>query len=380
MGAREDDILDFDYIDAPNDSASRQGASSGGPNRRGRRRPPRIRPPRAVTPVARLAGLVGFAILLVVLLSVWVEGCSGDGQRSNYRAYADAMAEVAADSTTIGAGVGTLLTTPGLRQAELETKLGGLLQQQLLGVERARALHPPGPANPAHLHAVEALALRASGIEGLLTTFRSTKDAKASTGPGKQLAAQGRRLEASDVLWVDLYRRAFDAVTASRGIDVAAPPSAFVDNVDLYTAQSMASIWKRVHGASIGSPGGGLHGSSLDYVKAIPVGTQLSPLAETTIVVSTDLGFEVGVTNSGEEQEVQLEVTLTIPKQPNAIVKTETIAVIEPGETKPVLFTDFPDVPFGEGTTVQVSVKPVAGEQNTANNSLEYPVVFSLSP
>jgi len=27
---------------------------------------------------------------------------------------------------------------------------------------------------------------------------------------------------------------------------------------------------------------------------------------------------------------------------------------------------------------VQVSVKPVQGEQNTANNSAEYPVIFSL--
>ena len=28
-------------------------------------------------------------------------------------------------------------------------------------------------------------------------------------------------------------------------------------------------------------------------------------------------------------------------------------------------------------TTIQVSVKPVPGEQNTANNSAEYPVIFS---
>ena len=36
------------------------------------------------------------------------------------------------------------------------------------------------------------------------------------------------------------------------------------------------------------------------------------------------------------------------------------------------------EVPFGEKSSVQVSVKPVQGEQNTANNSAEYPVVFSL--
>ena len=55
------------------------------------------------------------------------------------------------------------------------------------------------------------------------------------------------------------------------------------------------------------------------------------------------------------------------------------IDIIDPAETKEVSFTDFPDIPFGEGTTVQVSTKPVPGEVNTTNNSLEFPVVFTLS-
>jgi hypothetical protein len=59
-------------------------------------------------------------------------------------------------------------------------------------------------------------------------------------------------------------------------------------------------------------------------------------------------------------------------------VKTQTIDLIDIGETKTVTFKDFPSVPFGEKTTVQVSVKPVQGEQNTSNNSAEYPVIFSL--
>ena len=37
-------------------------------------------------------------------------------------------------------------------------------------------------------------------------------------------------------------------------------------------------------------------------------------------------------------------------------------------------------IPTSTDVTVQVSVKPVAGETNTGNNSAEYPVVFSLEP
>ena len=140
----------------------------------------------------------------------------------------------------------------------------------------------------------------------------------------------------------------------------------------------MTSIWQRVHGASTGGTPGGLHGNQLAYTVVNPAGVQLSTSTETTITISTDLAFDVGVTNSGDNQEVGVEVKLTIPAQPTPIKKTATIDLIDPGETKTVTFTDFPDVPFGEKTTVQVSVEPVPGETNTGNNSAEYPVIFSL--
>ena len=81
----------------------------------------------------------------------------------------------------------------------------------------------------------------------------------------------------------------------------------------------------------------------------MPAGIQLSTSVETKITISTDLSFEVGVTNSGENQEVGVKVRLTIPAQPSPIVKNATLDVIDPGETKAVTFSDFPDFPFGEG-------------------------------
>ena len=102
------------------------------------------------------------------------------------------------------------------------------------------------------------------------------------------------------------------------------------------------------------------------------------PDTETTIKASTDLAFDVSVKNTGENQEVRIEVTLTIPKGTTPIVKKQTIDLIDIGEIKTVTFKDFPDPPFGEKTSVQVSVKPVQGETNTGNNSAEYPVIFSL--
>jgi hypothetical protein len=160
--------------------------------------------------------------------------------------------------------------------------------------------------------------------------------------------------------------------------DVTAPASVFVENTELYTARSMTAIWLRIHGASTGGTPSGVHGTGLEKVVVQPAGTQLAPDTETTIKASTDLAFDVSVKNTGDNQEVRIEVTLTIPRPTTPIVKKQTIDILDIGETKVVTFKDFPDPPFGEKTSVQVSVKPVAGEARTDNNSAEYPVIFSL--
>ena len=144
------------------------------------------------------------------------------------------------------------------------------------------------------------------------------------------------------------------------------------------TQSSLAAIWQRIQGASTGGTPTGLHGNQISSVKALPSGQLLSTTTETTIKVTDELAFEVGITDSGESQEVRVKVTLTIPKQPDPIVKTATIPIIDAGETKTVTFQIGALVPFGEQTTVKVDVDPVPGETNTSNNSYEYPVIFTL--
>jgi hypothetical protein len=382
----DDDILDFEFFedDATSETpgADRAGAPArpsgdggGGPRR------PQFRTPQGITPILRLVGFVAFAILIIVLLVVWGQGCSSDKQRNDYAGAMTEIGAIGSNSAKIGNDLAELLTTPGLKQAELETKLGGLIQQQQQDVERAQGLDVPGPLRPATDHAVEALQLRVGGMQGLLETFKATKDddSKNATAAGEKLAAQARRLEASDVVWQYLFRVPAQATLQDEGLgDIAAPASVFVENVELYTARSMTAIWQRVHGASTGGTPSGVHGTLLAGVVVQPAGTQLATDTETTIKASTDLAFDVSVKNSGDNQEVRIEVTLTIPKGTSPIVKKQTIDLLDIGEVKTVTFKDFPEVPFGEKTSVQVSVKPVQSEQNTGNNSAEYPVIFSL--
>jgi hypothetical protein len=386
VSSHDDDNLDFDFFEEDATREQQGGSRADGPGRKsggggGGPRRPSLRAPHGVTPLLRLIGFVAFAILVVVLLVLWAQGCSSDRKRNDY---SDAMTElgtIGSSSAKIGSSLAELLTTPGLKQAELETSLGGLIQREQQNVESATGLDVPGPLRPSTEHSIEALQLRATGMQGLLDTFVATKDddSKDATAAGEKLADKARLLDASDVIWQVRFRVPAQQTLEDEGLsDITTPPSVFVENVELYSARSMTAIWLRIHGASTGGTPSGVHGTGLEKVVVQPAGTQLLPDAETTIKASTDLAFDVDVKNTGDNQEVRIEVTLTIPKGTTPIVKKQTIDLLDIGETKTVTFKDFPEVPFGEKTSVQVSVKPVSGEQNTGNNSAEYPVIFSL--
>jgi hypothetical protein len=144
MGVHDDDILDFDFVEdatgetpvPPRGGGPRTPSGGGDGGGGGSSRRPQLRTPHGSAPLLRLIGLVAFAILLVVLLAVWAQGCAEDDKQSTYDTYFADLGAVGSDSAKIGQDLATLLTTPGLEQAELETKLGGLVQQQQLDVER----------------------------------------------------------------------------------------------------------------------------------------------------------------------------------------------------------------------------------------------------
>jgi hypothetical protein len=382
MSTRDDDILDFDFFDeeAP---PSWDEPEEGGPGPRGDRGPrrggPRFRAPGTLTPLLRLIALIALAILIVVLLVVWVEGCTSAAKRDRYQDYLSEIGAVGNASARLGQQLNTLLTTPGLNQEDLDAKLGGYVQTAENQVQRAESLDPPGPMVGPNEGAVEALQFRVNGLRGLQTTFKQTTDETEPSVAGERLAVQAQRLLASDVVWTDSFQAPAESVLESEGIEgLDVPSSEFVTTDDFISPGSLAAIWQRIQGASTGGTPTGLHGTGIAYVKALPSGQLLSTTTETTILATNDLAFEVGVEGTGESQEVQIKVTLTIPAQPDPIVRTAIIPIIEPGETKAVTLKVGDLVPFAEQLALKVDVDPVAGETNTANNTAEYPVIFSF--
>jgi hypothetical protein len=383
-----DDDIEFDFFEEPATQEASQrtlrrptrpgNGGDGGP--RGPRRP--LRGPTGLTPLLRLIGLVAFAILVVVLLVFWVQGCREESERAAYQDYMTDVGGVADDSENIGRDLRELLTTPALRQADLDSRLGGLVQRQQLGLDTAQNIDPPGAMSVPHEGVLTALEFRVSGLRGLADVFDQTKarDPDEAAEAGQLLAAQAQRFVASDIVWVDLFEAPAEQELSRKditGVDV--PSSQFVQTADFATQRTLTQIWQRIRGAAAGGRPTGLHGTGIAGVRVMPSGRQLTAGGDpTTIQASTDLEFEVSVTDTGDGQEVGIEVTLTIPKQPESIVKKQTIDIIEPGETKTVTFRNFPTLPFGEEVNLRVDVKPVPGETNTGNNTVEFPVNFSI--
>jgi CARDB len=375
MTERDSDI-DFDFFDEPEtqEATERRRAVSRGPAKG--RRPP-MRPPTGFTPLLRLVLLIALAIFVVVLLVFWIQSCREESRNAAYSDYMEEMTRLANNSQDIFRELNTRLTTPGIKQADLVNQIEGLTQRQEQIVRAADELDPPGPLRDEHGNSIEAFQFRVSGLNGLATALGSnTRDAQVA---GAALASQAARLVTSDVVWDDLFKDPSRDELERQGITgVNVPDSNAIQSPDIATQASMAELWERLRGAATGGTPAGLHGTAIVSTVALPSGDQLSTTQETVVEATSDLAFAVTIENSGDNQEVSIEVTLTIQKSPENIVQTQTIPLINPGETKRVTFEDLGQPPFGPRTPVKVDVKPVPGEARTTNNTAEYPVVFSL--
>ena len=387
MSARDDDIIEFDFFDdepETEQSTQRRPAlrprtprdGGGGPPRR-----PTFRGPQGITPLLRLVLLIALAIFVLIVLVFWVQSCRSDSKTNAYKDYMDDMGAVAKSSEDIFRDLNEQLTTPGIRQADLVQSIQGLTSSQEQVVRNAETIDPPGPLREEHDSAVEALQFRVSGLNGLAGAFQRLSGTADSGDAGALLAAQAERLVASDVIWDDLYRIETEEVLRQQAVlGVTVPDSNFLEDPELATTAGMRPVVNRIRGATTGGRPTGKHGNGITQVRALPDGTVLDEDADNTVTLTPGLQIEVTVENSGDSQEVQVPVRLTLQQSGGPITKTRVVNVIDPGQQRRVVFGDFDRAQIGQQTQLKVEVKPVQGETNTANNARQYAVTFLFTP
>jgi hypothetical protein len=367
--------IEFDFFDEAPTAETEPRKKDRPPGRR-----PRL-PQRPPTPpggpqLYRLGLLIAGAILLAVILILVINNCRGDQKQSAYEGYMEDASGVASESAEIGNQLNNRLTTPGIKLEELRADVDGLQGQQEQVLRRTQDLSPPGPLVEQQEALVETMQFRVNGLAGLARGLQLVAQTEDQQESGRNLANQAQRLVASDVVYADAFRAASESVLEQQGVtDVAVPASVFVQNPEF----GSPSFWTQtVRRLTRGPQAGGPRGNGIVAVRVQPGGQELVRGEDNTVEQSADLAFEVLVENSGESQETQVQVTLIVRQDPQ-IRKEQTIDVINPGEEKTVTFTGFENLEFSAQTTLQVQVEPVEGEANTDNNTVEYPIIFTLA-
>jgi hypothetical protein len=376
MQTRDDDIQ-FDFFDDEPATAETQqaprvrvpgtggGGGSGGPSR-------------GFVPVLRLTAFVFFVIVLVLVFGLLIQSCASSSRHSAYASYMSKVDKIAAQSNANGKAVANALTA--LKVSDIVSKLRGIADQERQNVQAAQKLDPPGRLRDENRYLIEALQLRANGIDSLAQAFETTANSKKTSQDANTLADQADRLLAGDIVWADLFRALAVSQLQHDGVTGVTVPASVTITKTLVTPHSMALVLQRIRGASTGGTPTGLHGTNIVSVKANPGGQVLQTGSLNTITASPDLSIAVAVQDSGDGLEAHIPVTLTISGGANhaPIVKTEQIQRIAPGEQVTVTFTDFGTVPIATEATLKVDVKPVPGEINVANNSASYQIILSL--
>jgi hypothetical protein len=324
----------------------------------------------------RLGILIAGAILLAVILVLWVNSCREGQKKAEYRDYMESVSEPASESEQVGKRLNQLLTTPGIKLADLRQELSGLREQQAQILATSQKLDPPGPLRDQQDSLVETMEFRLSGLDGLIKAFSQVQSTKDAAEAGQQLSIPAQRFVASDVVYEDLFYEGSRTVMGNEDVQgIPIPKSDFVTTGDLASPTAWALIVERL---TRSPSAGGVHGNQIVSVIVQPGAQELSQTEDNTVKASDRLSFQVLVKNSGESQETQVKVTLTIQQSPEPIRRQQTIDLINPGETRTVVFRNLGPPSFGTRTTVKVNVEPVTGEKNTSNNTAEYPVIFTL--
>ena len=207
----------------------------------GPRRP--ATPPHGTVALARLAGLVALAIAVVLGLVFWVDSCQGQSRHDEYAAYMNDLKPIAQSSAASLQDYQKAVTSPKLTLADLQTKLGLWSRQQQEDYNQALKLVPPAPLQAAHQEVLATLQLRAIGLAELANTI-AQPGGKTGDQIANQLAQQAQVLNASDIVWAELFKLPATDTLKKLGVNgVIAPGSQIVTNPELITAHSFGEVY-----------------------------------------------------------------------------------------------------------------------------------------
>jgi hypothetical protein len=339
-------------------------------SRPGRRRRSPRRPERQQILIRRGLAL-GAGLLILILLVLGVRGCLNARKHRALSDYARNVTQIVDETQqTSKSFFGKLADPGGLSVTEFVAEVNA--DRSAMDNYRARveSLDTPGDMSHAQNALKLVYELRGAAMGEIADKMSTALGDVGSEKATAAIAAQMKKLLASDVLYASVARPEIDGVLADNGIEGDdVPKSEFLPEGTKWLEESAVSTALGQVSGSTGAATPGVHG--LGLISTSVNGTELTAETTTAVVAEETPEVEVEVQNQGESTENGVTVSVTVN---GGNTLQQDISSVEAGETASVTI---PLTPAPSGTvTLEVEAEPVPGEQVSENNEASYTVEF----
>ncbi len=363
------------------DEPTQAAPATEAPRRSGGSRPPRDPADQSV--VTRRLVAVGGAVAVLLILIVGVKGCLDSQTTSQLKEFNRKSSQLVADSDSqVGKAFFKAIqgasTKPPTDVQDNVNQLAVLAGEQ---VKQAQRLDAPDSLKSAKDNLVQTMQLRRDGVAAIAQELQTavSRNSADSAKAVQQIAAYMQTFDASDVIYGLYVAPRINKALDDDGIAVGAggeqvaktaffPSWHWLDPA--YVTQQLGSA-----GSANSAATPGTHGHSLDSVSA--GGQQLSPDTTNSIPGSPPPAFAVSFTNGGSADESNVTITVKVEGGPSPITATKVVARSAAGQQQTVQVPLGSAPPIGQQVTVTVTISSVAGETNSDNNTLSFPVTFT---
>ena len=367
----------------PSGTAARARPAGDGPAAAASERPQPRRPAQGAlaldqhTVMVRRRVAVGVGVVLLILIILLINGCLNSEKQQALKNYNRDAGQIAHESDESVTGpLFSALSGAGAKSAlNVEVQIDQLRIQAQTLATRAKNLSVPGEMAAAQRDLLLAIDLRAEAltkIAALTPTALGGQGKQAMT----QIAGDMEIFLASDVIYsqrvAPLIQQALSAAGA-HGLSTASSHS--LPNLGWLEPTTVQSRVSGQPSSPTSTPTvSGNHGSALTGVTVAANKLEPEPTLN-HITGGSNPTFTAMVENSGESNETNVKVDVTVTAGGKQFKASHVIEKTEPGKTVNV---DIPviGVPLGVAAKIEVFVEGVPGENDLENNKGVFLAIF----
>jgi hypothetical protein len=327
--------------------------------------------------MVRRRAAVGIGVVLLILIILLINGCLNSEKEQALKNYNRDAGQIAheSDESVSGPVFSALSGAGGKSALNVEVQIDQLRIQAQTLATRAKNLSVPAEMAGAQRALLLALDLRAEALTKIAALTPT-----ALGGQGKQaitqIAGDMEIFLASDVIYSQRVAPLIQQALRSAGVrGLSTASSHSLPNLGWLEATTVQSRISGQPASSSSTPAvTGNHGSAL---KGVTVGTNTLEAEPTLnhIKAGSNPTFTVMAENSGEANETNVKVDVTITAGGKQYKASHVIEKTEPSKTVNV---DIPviGVPLGAAAKIEVFIEGVPGENDLENNKGVFLAVF----